>query len=137
MLTAETIQKYKGKSETFLTAKAQKLVNDYVRKRDAINDEGDFICISCSKLKPKKHCQAGHFYSRKNYNYVRFDLDNINAECDYCNGFNDDHLIGYKKNLLKKIGVERFERLETLANLKGFKYNRLMLIDIIERFKKL
>lgn len=135
MLTAETIAKYKGKNLSWLIDKAQDNVNQYVRKRDSLN--GFFICISCQKLKPIKHCQAGHFYSRGNYNSVRFTLDNIHAECDYCNGFNHDHLIGYQQNLIVKIGQERFDELEKLAKLKNFKYDRNILISIIERFKKL
>lgn len=135
MLAAEIIKKYRGKSLAYLTDKAQDAVNKFVRKRDSVN--GYFICISCEKLKPIRHCQAGHFYSRGNYNSVRFNLDNINAECDYCNGFNHDHLIGYQKNLIKKIGEKRFNDLEKLAQLKNFKYSREFLINIIEKYKNI
>lgn len=137
MLDAKTIQKYKGRNETFLTAKAQKLVNDFVRKRDAINEDGDFICISCNTLKPKNQCDCGHYFSRGNYKSVRFDLDNCHSQCKKCNWHLHGHLIPYRENLIKKIGLDRFEKLERLAHLKGFKYNRFILIDIIERFKKL
>ncbi len=45
------------------------------------------------------------------------------------------NLIPYQKNLIKKIGQERFDNLEMMAYAKGFKHDRFMLIDIIERYK--
>ena len=114
---------------------AQKLVNAYVRKRDAINPNGDFICISCKKLKPKDQCNAGHFYNRGNFGSVRFDLDNIHSQCIQCNYHQHGNLLPYRENLIKKIGLERFQNLEIMAKLKNFKHDRFMLIDLIERFK--
>lgn len=137
MLDAKTIQKYKTWKLQKLIDLAQFYVNAYVRKRDQINEYGDFKCISCGKIKPKANCDAGHFFSKKNYASVRFDLDNIHGECDYCNGFNHDHLILYQQNLIKKIGQEKFDKLEAMAYLKNFKHDRFVIMDIIERFKNL
>lgn len=137
MLTAETIQKYKGKSLSYLIDKAQNVVNRYVRYRDSAN--GFFICISCQELKKVNQMNAGHYFAKevRQYKAVRFDLDNIHGQCIRCNKYLSANLIPYRNNLIKKIGLERFERLEQLATLNNFEYNRLMLIDIIERFKKL
>lgn len=35
---------------------------------------------------------------------LRFDTRNQNAECKRCNRFSSDHLIGYRKNLVMKLG---------------------------------
>jgi len=43
---------------------------------------------------------------------TRFDEENCNSECRYCNRFSADHLIGYRENLIKKIGMKRFQLLE-------------------------
>ena len=137
MLDAKIIQKYKKKTDAKLIAEAQRLVNAYVRKRDAINEYGDFICMACGELKPKNQTNAGHYFSRGQYKSVRFDVDNIWSCCIKCNFHLSGNLIPYRENLIKKIGLDRFEKLESLAHLKGFKYNRFILIDIIERFKKL
>ncbi|MGP1500197.1 MAG: recombination protein NinG [Bergeyella cardium] len=137
MIEAKTIQKYKSKKLGKLIEEAQKLVNAYVRQRDAINEQGDFICISCGQLKPKNQCNAGHFFSRGNFGSVRFDLDNLHSQCIRCNMHLHGNLIAYRENLIKKIGVERFGQLEKLAYLRNFKHDRLMLIEIIEKFKRL
>ncbi|KPU84451.1 NinG protein [Elizabethkingia miricola] len=136
MIEAKTIQKYRGKSLSALIELAQKLVNAYIRKRDQVNDRGDFVCISCQALKPKEQCNAGHYFSRGNYGSVRFDLDNIHSQCIKCNMHLSGNLIPYRENLIKKIGQERFDQLEMMSKLKNFKHDRFVLIDIIERFKK-
>ncbi|MCT3814528.1 hypothetical protein CMT92_07370 [Elizabethkingia anophelis] len=77
MIEAKTIQKYKNKKLGALIEKAQEVVNAYVRKRDQINDRGDFVCIACGKLYDKSQCNASHYFSRGQYGSVRFDLDNV------------------------------------------------------------
>lgn len=136
MIEAKTIQKYKNKKLGALIEKAQEVVNAYVRKRDQINDRGDFVCISCQKMKSKDQVNAGHYFSRGGYGSVRFDLDNIHSQCIQCNLYLHGNLIPYRENLIKKIGQERFDQLEMMSKLKNFKYDRFVLIDIIERFKK-
>ena len=47
---------------------------------------------------------------------TRFDEDNCHAECRACNRFSADHIIGYRENLIKKIGERRFTLLEFKAH---------------------
>lgn len=47
---------------------------------------------------------------------TRFDEDNVSSECRFCNRFSADHLIGYRENLIKKIGTQRFQLLEVKAH---------------------
>lgn len=137
MLDAKTIQNYKGRSIGWLVEKAQENVNRYVRGRDSAN--GFFICISCQELKPVNQMNSGHYFAKevKQYRAVRFDLDNLNGQCIRCNKHLSANLIPYRKNLIEKIGLERFERLERLAELPNFEYDRNILISIIERFKNI
>ena len=137
MIEVKTIQKYKNYTLSKLLQTTQKYVNAYVRQRDQINEQGDFRCISCGQIKPKSQCNAGHFFSRGNFASVRFDLDNIHSQCIRCNMHLHGNLIPYRENLIKKIGLKKFEELERLAYLKGFKHDRITIIEIIERFKKL
>ena len=134
MIEVKTIQKYKSQKIGKLIEKAQNKINAYVRQRDAINEFGDFVCISCQRIKPKAQCNAGHYYSRGNFGSVRFDLDNIHSQCVQCNLHLHGNLIPYRENLIKKIGIKRFNQLEFMANQKHFKHDRIMLIDILERF---
>ena len=86
----------------------------YIRLRDAM-PSGMFRCISCGKIKPLDQADCGHFHSRVHMS-TRFDEDNCHAECRFCNRFSADHLIGYRQNLIKKIGEQRFLLLEVKAH---------------------
>ena len=81
----------------------------YIRLRDA-GDGGWTKCISCGKILPFEKMQCGHFYSRRHI-ATRWDEYNCNSECGICNCHETDHLLGYRENLLKKIGQAEFDRL--------------------------
>lgn len=112
--------------------KAQKIFNAWIRQRDS--KDGYFICISCGLLKPTEFMDAGHYVPIKTGSYLRFDEDNVHGECRYCNRFNDFHLIGYRKNLIKKIGLEKVEYLEQNSR-KIKKWNKTELQEIAAKYK--
>ena len=89
-----------------LRDKLDTVFSKYIRLRDAM-PSGTFRCISCGKIKPLDQADAGHYFSRIHMN-TRFDEDNVHAECRYCNRFSADHLVGYRENLIKKIGEQSF-----------------------------
>lgn len=119
------------KSISELIKLAAIVVHRLVKKRDSHN--GYFYCIACGKLKPISEMQAGHFMA-STYAYTRFNLLNINAECIQCNCFDPDHLIGYRKNLIDKIGLKAVEQLEIDAH-KPHKWDRQELLDLIKKYK--
>jgi len=121
----------KAKSLPRLKADLQKIFNEYIRKRD----EG-LPCVSCGQV---KELQAGHFYSVRNYDGLRFDEDNCHGECVRCNCFDDDHLIGYSVSLVRKIGPEAFVLLQNKAisyKKNGKKWNRPELEEMIKLYKE-
>lgn len=77
--------------------------------------------------------QAGH-YMPSTYSYTRFWLINIHGECISCNCHDPNHLIGYRKNLINKIGLQAVEQLEIDAH-KPYKWDRQELLDIINKYK--
>lgn len=97
------------KSKPNLVKKLDRLFSLYIRLRDAMPN-GYVRCISCGKIKTFDDVDCGHFYSRTHMS-TRFDEDNCNAECKFCNRFSADHLIAYQTNLIRKIGISRFEKL--------------------------
>ena len=109
-----------------LTTKAQVKFNSFIRKRD----EGQ-PCISCGKF---RELQAGHFYSAGHHSHMRFNEDNVHGQCKSCNYFLSGNLIEYRKNLIKKIGAERVEKLDRIAATRG-KINRFFVLEIIEKYK--
>lgn len=100
-------------SQATLIKKLDKVFSKYIRLRDAMNG-GMTRCISCGQIKPFEKMDCGHFFSRRHMS-TRFDEDNCNSECSWCNRFNAEHLIGYRKNLIRKIGLQRFGMLEVKA----------------------
>lgn len=104
----------KSPSLSALVERLDKVFSKYIRLRDAM-PSGLFRCISCGKIKPIGQADCGHFHSRTHMS-TRFDEDNCHAECRYCNRFSADHLIGYRENLIKKIGEQRFKLLDIKAH---------------------
>jgi len=115
-----------------LTAKAQKVFNAYIRKRDS--QDGYFTCISCGRTLTTDQMDAGHFAPVKGGSALRFDEYNVNGECKKCNGFDEFHLIGYRRGIIEKYGEGVLIHLEQNARLIK-KWSRTELNDIIERYK--
>ena len=85
----------------------------YIRLRDVM-PSGYGKCISCGKIKPFHELDCGHFHSRTHMG-TRWEEDNCNIECQGCNRMSADHIIYYRDNLIAKIGMGRYERLNLLA----------------------
>ncbi len=126
----------KSKSLTLpkLTAKAQKVFNAYIRQRDS--KEGYFTCISCFKTLPIESMNAGHYVPVKGGSALRFNEYNVNGECQRCNGFDEFHLVGYRKYLVMKIGEDKVTKLEEDRN-KVYKWSRTELEQIIKHYSTL
>lgn len=132
-LTAKQIQKYSKKTIPQLIKLAEKVFNAYIRKRD--NKGGYFQCIACGEYKPIPQMHAGHYLAAGHNGIVRFNEDNVNGECCRCNTFLHGNTAEYRKGLIKKIGLERVEILESTARMRH-KWDRNGLIWVIESYKK-
>ncbi len=120
-----------------LKNKLQTLVNEYVRKRDTKN--GYARCISCGKIITGSDIQAGHFYSVGHFDGLRFNTDNIHAQCIKCNYYLHGNLINYRKNLINKIGIKRVEELDMKADYykkHGHRWEVYELKLMINEFKQ-
>ena len=104
----------KRRTEPNYVADMDKVFQFYIRLRDVMPG-GYGRCISCGKIKPFDHLQAGHFFGRAHFS-TRWHEDNVNAECEWDNCWNGEHLLTYKENLIKKIGIQRFKLLELTKN---------------------
>ena len=104
----------KEKRKPDLVKKLDKVFSQYIRLRDVM-PSGFFKCISCGKIKPFDDADCGHYHSRTHM-ATRFEEDNCHCECRFCNRMSADHLIGYRDNLITKIGFSRVERLNVLAH---------------------
>ena len=130
-MEAKVVKKYQSRSIPWLLSKATFYFNRYIRKRD----EGK-PCITCGKYKV---LEAGHYYPAGHYPMLRYNEDNVNGEDKHCNYYSGDHLIFYRENLIKRIGIERVEKLDFLAKYNkrtSHKWSRFDLIDVIETSKQ-
>lgn len=118
------------KKKPDLKAKLDKVFSLYIRLRDSKPFNYRFFkCISCGEIKPFEQADCGHFHSRRHLS-TRFDEDNAHAECRACNRFSADHLINYEKNLIAKIGQQKFDLLKVKAagtsKMSDFEYGQLI-----------
>ena len=103
----------------------QTVFNSYIRARDK-----DLPCISCGKNNEKQF-HAGHYRSVGSCPELRFEELNVWRQCATCNTYLHGNLIEYRKELIKRIGVEKVEWLE------GYHPSNKMLIpEIKEKIKE-
>lgn len=85
----------------------------YIRLRDSRAYGGKYFrCISCGRVLPFEKGDCGHYISRRNM-ALRFSEDNCNMQCSHCNRFQDGNIIDYRNGLVRKIGEQRVEILES------------------------
>lgn len=109
-----TAKKTRAKKPADPSKKLDKVFSAYVRLRDAMPN-GCFRCISCGQVKRFEQGDCGHYHSRTHM-ATRWEPDNCHMECRMCNRVSSDHLIGYRRNLVEKIGLDRVNRLEIMAH---------------------
>ena len=110
-----------------------KVFQFYIRLRDSRMD-GRCQCISCGKIVPFDKIQAGHYRSRKNFS-TRWSELNVHGECFVCNCMEGDHLINYRKNLIKKIGESKVNWLDAYCN-ETYKWSDFELVIMIKDYSK-
>ncbi len=122
-------RKEKLKTVGDYTKEAQASINKYIRLRDSGKP-----CISCGSLPEQKlggTMDAGHYRSRGSAGHLRFNVFNIHAQCVKCNRYNSGNAVDYRISLIKKIGLERVERLENDNSPRKF------TIEYLKRVKKI
>lgn len=104
-----------------LTSEAQAAVNKYIRLRDSQKP-----CVSCgsspidSDLITGSRFDAGHYRSRGSASHLKFNLLNIHKQCVKCNRFDSGNSVGYRTELINRIGIDRVEALENNNNPRKF-----------------
>lgn len=112
-----------------------KVFSLYIRLRDSkAFGYKAFKCISCGQIKPFKMADCGHYFSRRHMS-TRFDEDNAHSECSFCNRFNSEHLDGYRDNLIKKIGQQRFDLLKAKSQ-QAYKYSKFEIDELYKHYKE-
>lgn len=102
----------KKKGVAQLKKDADKYFSLCVRYRDGEYKRGEWMveCITCHTEKPLKQMQAGHFVSRK-VSSLRYDEENVNAQCPGCNVFKYGEQYLYSKEIDLKYGTGKADEL--------------------------
>lgn len=122
-------RKEKLKSIGDLTREAQTAVNAYIRARDSNKP-----CISCQVEVIQKRggtMDAGHYRSRGSAGHLRFNVLNIHSQCVTCNRWQSGNVVDYRINLIKRIGVESVEKLESDNGTRRFTREYLKRIKVV------
>ncbi len=114
-------RKAKLKTRSDWIREVQTLVNRWIRMRDA-----GLGCISCGTHNGKMN--AGHFLSTGARPDLRFDVMNINTQCERCNSYLSGNQAAYRIALIAKIGLAEVDRLEGPATLKQLPIDELKAI---------
>ena len=134
----DQVKKYQNKSYSALHTTAKTWFNKFIRLRDT-DENGYGNCIATGQhLKyGTESCQAGHYFAGGKYKSLEFNEDNVHVQSKQDNYYGHD-FAAYSLNLISKIGAERFEKLNFLAQYEkkhGFEQDRFTIIDIIETYK--
>jgi len=116
-----------------LKKRAEASCNPYILKRDQ-----GYPCISCGYIWATPNSgraqHAGHYKSVGERPDIRYNEDNIHLQCDQCNMFKGGGLHpGYRPNLIKRIGIDKVEALE--SNNVPRKYCEDDLREIAKHYK--
>lgn len=122
------------KTRTDYLKEAQKVFNEYIRKRDLKNYG---TCISCGKQLKPGNVDAGHYYSAGGHSSVRFDPENTHAQCSRpCNKDLSGDLLNYQIGIVNRIGGPAVIELHARAH-QNKKWEISELKDIIKKYKEL
>jgi hypothetical protein len=113
------------KSRTDHAREAQAAFNAWVRYRDRDNR-----CISCQRFHAGQ-VHAGHYRTTKAAPGLRFNLLNVHAQCQPCNTHMSGNIVEYRINLVKRIGSDRVQWLESQNEPRRFE------VDYLKRVKRI
>ena len=87
-----------------------KVFSRYIRLRNADEETGDAICVTCGIIKHWKELQNGHFMSRRHHS-TRWDEDNCQVQCYSCNVMQQGKQYEYSIWLDDKFGKGKSDEL--------------------------
>lgn len=118
-----------AKTKGELHKEAQAVFNKFIRLRDAGQP-----CISCQRHHSGQ-IHAGHYRSVGAAIELRYNEDNVHAQCAPCNNHKSGNAIDYRINLVKKIGVDRVDLLEGPQCLPKLTHNDIRAVKAQYKLK--
>ena len=122
--TAVMKKAIKDKDRAYWIKKSQTAFNAYIRARDA-----GLPCISCGVPDGQGKRNACHYRPAGVNTALRFNEDNVFGGCERCNTYQSGNLVNYRIGLIKRIGIEKVEWLESNHEIKKWSVSELKAIE--------
>lgn len=122
--TAVMKKAIKDKDRAYWIKKSQTAFNAFIRARDA-----GLPCISCGVPDGQGKRNACHYRPAGVNTALRFDEDNVFGGCERCNTYQSGNLVNYRIGLIKRIGIEKVEWLESNHEIKKWQISELKEIE--------
>ncbi|EPO2453698.1 recombination protein NinG [Providencia rettgeri] len=126
-------RKEKLKSQSDWLKEAQAAFNKYIRARD-----NGKPCISCGcrligsdGYLTGSAIDASHYRSRGAASHLSFNVYNVHSSCTRCNRHLSGNAVDYRIRLIKRIGIEKVEALESDNKPRTF------TIEYLKRVKRI
>ncbi|QXX82929.1 recombination protein NinG [Providencia sp. R33] len=126
-------RKEKLKSQSDWLKEAQAAFNKYIRARD-----NGKLCISCGcrligsdGYLTGSAIDASHYRSRGAASHLSFNVYNVHSSCTRCNRHLSGNAVDYRIRLIKRIGIEKVEALESDNKPRTF------TIEYLKRVKRI
>ena len=119
----------KDKDRAYWQKRAQTAFNAWIRQRDA-----GLPCISCGVPDGQGKRNACHYRPAGVNTALRFNEDNVFGGCERCNTYQSGNLVNYRIGLIKRIGIEKVEWLESNHEIKKWDISELKAIE--EEYKR-
>jgi hypothetical protein len=84
-----------------------------LRRLEEADENGYCTCISTGKREEYQKLDGGHYISRR-CRATELEHDNVWPQSKYANQYLGGDTLNYRDSLIRKIGLERVERLENL-----------------------
>lgn len=117
-----------------LEKKLWDLFSKFIRMRDASQLNGYCPCMTCGMSFFWKYMEAGHFIPRAKKE-IKFNEQNVNAQCVGCNHTEDGRYDAYAKALDKKYGPGTAAKLEDVQS-RFFRFDKGWLQFKIDYYRK-
>lgn len=104
------IRKLALKPRSYWIKQAQQAVNAFIRERDR-----DLPCVSCGTMSAAQW-DAGHYRTTASAPQLRFDPRQIWKQCQVCNQHKSGNIVPYRAELIRRIGIEQVEDIESNHN---------------------
>lgn len=131
----DILRRHELRTHAWFIKKAQNAFNDFIRARDAGKQ-----CICCDKTLTEGSLgggyDCGHYRSTGTAPQLRFNEDNAHAQSKYCNRYKAGRAVEYRIGLVRRIGIDRVEELESNNEKHSFTKEELIAIREFYVIKK-